>query len=168
STPHGSAFRSRRVPTIRTARPTMRRRPRPGASCVRPSPGPPGTREPPRERPGRLPKRGRRRGSRRESHQACGVPFVDLLQDALGKTEAVDPPAALRRHRSGGVVEVLVLRLEEAVVDLVELVVEDLLRVLVALGRRDGVGPEEDPVLVLVEEFPRRPRLTPKLADPGP
>ena len=60
-----------------------------------------------------------RRGcSRVQPQQPRGVVVVHLPQDAVGQAEAVDPPAALRRHRRRRVVEVLVLGLEEAEVDL--------------------------------------------------
>ena len=100
--------------------------------------------------------------------QALGVLVVDLLQDAFGQRNAVDAPAPLRRHRGGRVVEVLVVRLEEAVVDLVEQVVEDLLRGRVPLGGRDRVRAEEDPVLVGLEELPRGARLAAELPDARP
>src|SRR4051812_12539731 len=59
------------------------------------------------------------RASARQAEDARGVVVVDLLQDRLGKAEPVDPPPPLRGDRRRRVVEVLVLRLQEPVVDLV-------------------------------------------------
>src|SRR4051812_28667850 len=106
--------------------------------------------------------------SSREPQDAGGVVVVDLLQDRLRQAQAVDPPASLGRDGRGRVIEVLVLRLQEPVVDLVERIVEDLLRVVVAVRRRHRVRAEEDAVLVLLEELPRRARLPAQLADAGP
>src|SRR6185295_19001027 len=86
--------------------------------------------------PGRI----RSTGISSDPEDPSGIRVVHFAQDLIGQTEAVDAPAALRRNACRCVVEVLVLGFEKAVVDLVQLVAEHLLRILVAV--RNGVGPE--------------------------
>src|SRR5215471_15146475 len=59
--------------------------------------------------------------------QACGVLVINLLQNRLRQTDAVNPPASLRRHFGRSIVEILVVGLEKSVIDFVQLVVECLL-----------------------------------------
>src|SRR5690606_15584159 len=120
----------------------------------------------PRLRPAGRPREWPNRSSALQPQQPRRVLVVDLPQDLIRQPQPVDAPPTLRRHRRGCVVEVLVLRLEEAEIDLVQLVAEDLLRRLVSL--RNRVRSEQDPVLVLLEEPARRPRLASELADAGP
>src|SRR5215204_7236341 len=87
---------------------------------------------------------------RRQGQQPHGILRVDLLQHRIGQSDAINPPAALRRYRSGAVLEVIVLRFEEAEVERVQLVAY-------------AIGAEQDPVLVLVEEPTRGARLAPQL-----
>lgn len=100
-----------------------------------------------------------------QAEQFCCVVVVDLLQDGWRQADAVDLPAALGRDWGGRVVEILVFGFEEAVVDVVELVAKDLLRSLDSVG--DGVGAEDDAVLILFEELAGGPRLTTELAYSG-
>src|SRR5207247_4507088 len=163
SGPRARGRRSRTSPApTRLAPPSTRSRPRTRAgSPAAPPHGPPGSSgRPPRGRPRAAGPR-----SRRPPQHAEGVVLVHLREDGVGKAEAVDPPAPLGRDGGRRVVEVLVLGLEEPVVDLVELVLEDLLRVALAVGGRHGIGPEEDPVLVLLGELPRGARLAAQLSD---
>jgi len=53
---------------------------------------------------------------------------IDLLEDRIRQADTVNSPTSLRRHRRGCVIEVFVLCLEKAVVDLIQLLAEDLLR----------------------------------------
>src|SRR5882757_1316034 len=75
--------------------------------------------------------------------------------------DAIDLPAPLRWGLRRSVVEVLVIGLQKSKVDLVELVIEYLLWELVAM--RSRVGPEQNPVLILLKECPRRSRLAAQL-----
>src|SRR3989304_447747 len=87
------------------------------------------------------------------------VVAIDLLQDRLLGVAPVDPPAPWGWNRGWSVVEILVGPFEEAEVDFVQLVAEDLLRRLEPERRWNGVGPEEDAVLVAIEEPLRGPPL---------
>src|SRR6185295_2365769 len=59
--------------------------------------------------------------------------------------------------------EILVLRLEKAIIDFIQLVAEDLLRCFNSVRCR--IGSKQDPVLILVEELARHAWLSTKLAD---
>ncbi len=75
----------------------------------------------------------------------------------------VNLPTPLRWSLRGGVIEILVIRLQESIVNLIELVVEHLLWELVAV--RSSVSAKQNPVLMLVKESPRRSRLASQLAN---
>src|SRR4051812_26924580 len=62
------------------------------------------------------------------AQQARGVAVVELPQDSIRKAQAINIPAPLRRLLGGRVREILILGLEEAVVDLIQRVAEQLLR----------------------------------------
>jgi hypothetical protein len=51
-----------------------------------------------------------------------GIGLVNLEQDRLRKVDAIDAPTALRRYLRRSVVEVLIVRLKESIIDIVELV----------------------------------------------
>src|ERR1700733_1388756 len=75
----------------------------------------------------------------------------------------INLPPSLRWGFRGRVIEVLIIGLEESIINLVEFVVENLLRKLVTVRR--SVRSKQNPVLILVEESPRSPRLPPQLAN---
>src|SRR5205807_4030820 len=58
-------------------------------------------------------------GAHRDMEQARRVLVVDLLENGIGKLNSIDLPAALWRNLRGSVIEVLVIRLQETIVDLV-------------------------------------------------
>src|SRR3954447_14120375 len=105
------------------------------------------------------------RGSCGDVQQACRVSVVNLLQNCLGKLNSVDSPASLGWNVRWSIVEVFVPSLQEAVIDFVQLVVEDLLRCLIAMWC--SVRPEEDAILVFVEEPACGSRLPAQLSDSG-
>src|ERR1700680_392550 len=90
--------------------------------------------------------------------QTKGVAVIHFLQNGVRQVNAVNAPAALRRYFGRGVIKILVLSLQEAVVNLVQLIVEHLLRKLVAM--RSGIGSEKNAVLIFVKEFTGGSRLT--------
>src|SRR5918993_808135 len=155
-----SSFRSSARPTSVTSNS------RPGrgifsgdcARAARPASAAPISRNSLRENPDIL-----RPPSALQPQQARGVLPVDFAQNPVGQPQPVNLPAPLRGFGRRGVVEVLVLGLKEPVVDFVQLVAEDLLRRLEAVGH--GVGAEENSVLIPVEELTRGAGLAPKLAD---
>src|ERR1041385_2932672 len=102
---------------------------------------------------------------RRKVQQANGIFVINLFQNRLGQLNAIDFPAALRRNLGWSVIEILIIGFKETIVDLVQLVVEDLLRKLIAMERR--VCAEKNAVLIFVEEAACTPWLPPKFADPG-
>src|ERR1044072_9248201 len=85
-----------------------------------------------------------------QTQQARGDFVVDLLQNLIRQADSVNTPAPLRRNRSWSVVEVLILGFEKAVIDLVQLVAEDLLRRFVSMRCR--VCGKQNPVLVLIKK----------------
>src|SRR5260370_328719 len=99
------------------------------------------------------------------AQQPSRVVVVDLAQNRIRQSQAGNAPAALGRLLGGRIVEVFVFGLEEAVVDFVEALTEDLLRRFDAFG--DSVGAEQDTVLILVEELSRAAGLAAQLADAG-
>src|ERR1044072_3114763 len=88
---------------------------------------------------------------------------VDLLQNLIRQADSVNTPAPLRRDGGWSVVEVLILRLEKAVIDLVQLVAEDLLRRF--LSMRCRVCGKQNPVLVLIKKFACQAWLPAEFAD---
>src|SRR5208283_4420277 len=76
-----------------------------------------------------------------EPQFARGIPVVNLAENIVRKVDPVDAPAALRRHFGGSIVEVLIVRLKESIVDAVEIAAEKLLRVIACVRR--GVRPEQ-------------------------
>src|SRR5437763_16925969 len=63
---------------------------------------------------------------------------VDLLKNLIRQSQAINPPAPLRRHPRRGVIEILVFGFQKPVIDFVQLVGEDLLRRVRPV--RNGVG----------------------------
>src|SRR5881275_1384068 len=63
---------------------------------------------------------------------------VHLLEDLIRQSQAINPPAPLRRHPRRGVIEILVFGFQKPVIDFVQLVGEDLLRRVRPV--RNGVG----------------------------
>src|SRR5579863_6359709 len=98
-----------------------------------------------------------------DTEQLRRVGEIYLVQNPFRQAEPVDSPAALRRRGRRRVIEVLILTFEEAKVDLVELVAENLLWRLEAAW--DGVRAEQDAILILVEKLARCARLASELAD---
>src|SRR5450432_141786 len=98
-----------------------------------------------------------------DSQYSGGVLVVHLFEDRLRQPDSVNSPAALRRDGGGSVVEIFVFRFQKAKIDFIQLVVEDLLRELVAM--RGRVGGEQNPVLIFIEELSRRPRLASEFSD---
>src|SRR6185369_50628 len=86
-----------------------------------------------------------------------------FLQNLLRQADAVNAPATLRWNGRGRIVEILILRLEKAIIDLIQLVAEDLLRCFNAM--RCGICRKQNPVLILVEELARHAWLSTQLAD---
>src|SRR4028118_2157679 len=82
------------------------------------------------------------RPHRRKREEPLSVRRVDLAEYLIAEPQAVDLPAALRRNRPRAVIEVLVLGLEKAEVDRIQLVPR-------------AVGAEENAVLITVEELTR-------------
>src|SRR5664279_4960482 len=76
---------------------------------------------------------------------------------------AVDSPATLWWSLGRCVIEVLVVRLQESIINLIKLVVEYLLRELVSMRR--CVGSKQNLVLMLLKESPSGPRLASQLPD---
>src|SRR5437870_1369583 len=98
------------------------------------------------------------------AEDAARVVPIYLPENLVGQTDAVDPPAPLRRDGAGRVIEILVLRLQETEVTTKHLRPQVLLRKLFAgIGCR--IGAEQDAVLIALEEPPRRAWLPPQLAD---
>src|SRR5271157_5331688 len=81
------------------------------------------------------------------------IAVVKLDQNVVGQEDAVDIPEPLPMMTAGRV-EVLVIGLEEAEVH------------PVGITARGRAGPEEDPILILDQEPPRRVRLPAQLGDP--
>ena len=65
--------------------------------------------------------------------------IIDLAQNAIGETQSIDLPAALRRFGRGSVIEVFVFGFEGAVVNLVQLISERLLGRGFVMGRTASV-----------------------------
>ena len=84
---------------------------------------------------------------------------IDFFQNGLGQFDAVDFPSALRWNLRGRIVKVFVVSFKKAVIDLVQLVVEYLLREFIAV--RSRIRSEENPVLILVEKLARGAGLAP-------
>src|SRR5690242_13153155 len=95
----------------------------------------------------------------------CGIFVVNLAQNLVRQTDAIDAPTSLRWNFRRSIVKILVFCLEKTVIDFVKFVVEYLLRKFVAMRR--GVGREQDAVLVLVEKLLRCVRLASELSDPS-
>src|ERR1700730_17340506 len=93
-----------------------------------------------------------------EIQQTRRVAVIHFLQNGVRQVNAVNAPAALRRYFGRGVIEILVLGFQKAVVNLVQLIVKHLLRKLVPM--RSRISSEKNTVLILVEEFTARQRLT--------
>src|SRR5579871_1907975 len=91
------------------------------------------------------------------------VPVVDLTQDRLRQIDAIDAPTTLWRYVRRSVVEVFVICLQKPIVDLIEFVIENLLRILITM--RIGISPKQNPVLIPVKESSRRARLPSQLAN---
>ena len=109
-----------------------------------------------RTHPARAARRSRTRGPlghARPSRRPAARFAIDLAQDVVGQADAVDLPATLAGHRLGGVVERLVARLEQPVVDRVQ------------VGVRGHVHAEQDAVRVAQEEVARGVRLAAELPE---
>jgi len=78
------------------------------------------------------------------------VLVVNLAQNRLRQIDAVDPPAPLRRHIRRRIIEILVICFQEAVVDFVKLVIEDLLWGFISVWSR--IRSEENAVLVALKK----------------
>src|SRR6476646_11699216 len=77
---------------------------------------------------------------------------VDFLQEFIRQSYSINPPAALRRYWGRRVVEILVLRLQEAKVNLIKLIYEHLLRRIRSI--RHGVCAKNDSILIFFEKLP--------------
>ena len=77
----------------------------------------------------------------------------------------VNPPAALRRYFSRGVIEILIFGFQETVINFIEFVVEYLLGK--SFSMRSRIGSKQNPVLVFVEEFSGSARLASQFAYSG-
>src|ERR1044071_1944800 len=86
--------------------------------------------------------------------QALGVASVDALQDVVWQAEPVDPPAAVLWEAAEPVVEALIARLEESVVEPVDAEV-------------GAVGAEEDTIGKADQQVMRRIGLATKLGNAG-
>src|SRR4029077_16077914 len=95
--------------------------------------------------------------------QSRGVVTIDLPLNGVRQIDTVNPPASLRRYLRWSIVEVFILGFQKAIVDLIQLIVEHLLRELVTMRRR--VGRKQNPVLVLVEKLSRSKRLAAEFSD---
>src|SRR5690242_17764839 len=100
-----------------------------------------------------------------EPQQPSRVLVVHLLQNRVAQLNSVDLPAALRRNLRRRVIEVLIVALEEAVVDLVQGIAKYLLGKLIAVG--SSVRAEHDPVLILIEKPAGGTRLAAEFANAG-
>src|SRR6266700_2930037 len=95
--------------------------------------------------------------------QPTRVFVVNLAENCVRQINPVNSPTALRRYFRRSVIEIFVFGFKEPEINLIQLVVEDLLRKFVTV--RSRVRGEQNPVLVLVEEFARGYRLPPEFAD---
>src|ERR1700756_4837086 len=92
-----------------------------------------------------------------------GVLVVLLLENRLRQPNPINSPAALGRDSSWSVVEVFVFGFEKTKIDLVQLVVENLLRELVTM--RGRIGAKKNAVLIFVEKLTRSSGLASKFSD---
>src|ERR1039458_10266359 len=73
------------------------------------------------------------------------------MQNRLGQLDSVNAPSPLGRHARRRVVKVFVVRFKEPEIDLVQLLVEDLLRKFVSVRHR--IGSEKNSILATFEEL---------------
>src|SRR6266481_10112444 len=76
----------------------------------------------------------------------------------------IDPPAPLWRYFRRSVVKILILGFQKAVINLIQFVIEHLLRKLFAV--RGCIRTKQDAVLIFVKKLPGSTRLPPQFADP--
>src|SRR6266581_5101665 len=95
--------------------------------------------------------------------QPTRVFVVNLAENCVRQINPVNSPTTLRRYFRRSVVEIFVFGFKEPEIDLIQLVIEDLLRKFVTV--RSRIRGEQNPVLVLVEEFASSDRLASQFAD---
>ena len=95
-----------------------------------------------------------------------GICVIHLAQDLIRQMDPVDTPSPLWRNVRRSIVKILIVGFQESIVDLVESVVEYLLRRIVAVRCR--IGAEEDSVLILLKEGTRGPRLAAQFSGGSP
>src|SRR5882762_7173099 len=75
-----------------------------------------------------------------EMQQPRSIFEINLFQYPVRQAKPINPPPPLRRCWSRGVIEVFVLSFQKAVIDIVQLVIEDLLWRLGSVG--NSIGPK--------------------------